>query len=102
MNDGHDPISLLDSRTNAINLLRSYVEELQAELGKIPRLEDPLTSKVYRTWDRRTMMKYGGCLFALRYAQAMGDISVAQFELIKGEITALVVKTAATVEMGNR
>jgi hypothetical protein len=81
------PINVLDSRHKAINFIQGLTVELKQELAARPGQEDPLTSRIYG---------------AIRYAQAMGDITLEQFEALKLEVTAITVKAAANVEMGNR
>lgn len=100
MSDGPDIVRELVGPHQSLNLVREAIDQLKQQLDQCPRQEDPLTSAVYRTWDRRSMMKLGAAFGHLRHAQACGHITPEVYQKLYMEIMGITVRTAANVEMG--
>jgi hypothetical protein len=99
MTDGPDIVKELVGPHQSLNLVREAIEDLKTELDKCPRAEDPLTSVIYRTWDRRTMMKLGAAFGHLRHAQACGHITPEVYQKLYLEIMGITTRAAARVDM---
>lgn len=99
MTDGPQIVRELVGPHNSLNLIREAIEQLKQELDRCPTKEDPLTSPIYRTWDRRTMMKLGAAFGHLRHAQACGHITPEVYQKIYMELLGITTRTAARVDM---
>lgn len=86
----------------SLNLIQDAIDQLKAHLALCPTAEDPLTSSIYRTWDRRTMMRLGVAYGHLRHAQACGHITPEVYSRVYLELMGITVRAAATVEMSGR
>lgn len=99
MTDGPSIVRELVGPHQSLNLIKEAIDEVKAELAKCPRAEDPLTSVIYRTWDRRTMMKLGAAFGHIRHAQACGHITPEAYQKLYLEVMGMVTRAAAVVDM---
>lgn len=98
---GDENVVGLDSKNQALNYLSSMVAELRAEIERRPADEDPLTSVVYRTWDRKLMMRIGAVHGGIKMAKAVGLITVEQSSIVLTEALGVISRAMACVDMGN-
>lgn len=99
MTDGPQIVRELVGPHQSLNLIQEAIGALKTELAKCPKAEDPLTSTIYRTWDRRTMIKLGAAFGHLRHAQACGHITPEVYRRLYLEIMGITARAAATVDM---
>lgn len=100
MTDGPDVVRELVGPHQSLNLIQEAVTQLRQQLAACPAQEDPLTSAIYRTWDRRSMIKLGAAFGHLRHAQACGHITPEVYRKIYMELLGVMTRAAANVEMG--
>jgi len=98
--DRPDIVRELVGPHQSLNLIQSAVDDLKTTLEACPSQEDPLTSPVYRTWDRRVCMKLGAAFGHIRHAQACGHITPDVYHKIYLELLGITTRQAAAVEMG--
>lgn len=93
----------LQNEDQAANYVRERIQKVKEAISLMPPPPtDPLTSQLYLSWHRKTMIIYGQAIGALQALQAFSQIGIPQFQVLKKELLASLSSTMLRVQLGQQ